>query len=132
PLYPLHGLGLRKPPPVDSSPLCASNIPAASSSKRSFAGQRPLSSQPSERGWDSPILHIALFDPVMPLDSSLSYSHSLIRSVAIRPPSTFNPATPHFSAFWAKVPSKGFVATMMGSQAGFRAVPQPSNSPCRL
>ncbi len=38
----------------------------------------------------------------------------------------FNPATPWRTAFSAKLPSHGFIATTIGSQLGFNAVPQPS------
>ncbi len=38
----------------------------------------------------------------------------------------FMPATPHFTAFRANVPSRGFIARTIGSHAGFNAVPQPS------
>ena len=37
----------------------------------------------------------------------------------------FMPATPQVRALWARVPSIGFIARTMGSQAGFRAAAQP-------
>ena len=35
------------------------------------------------------------------------------------------PATPQVRALWAIVPSSGFIASTIGSQAGFKAAPQP-------
>ena len=44
----------------------------------------------------------------------------------------FIPATPCRIAFSANVPSSGFIATTIGSHAGFRAVPQPDHSRAAL
>ena len=51
-----------------------------------------------------------------------------LSSVPTLHPSIFIPPTPHLRQFSATVPSIGFLATVIGSSAGFRAVPQPSHS----
>ena len=43
----------------------------------------------------------------------------------MRAASMFMPATPQVTALWASVPSSGFIARTIGSQAGFRASAQP-------
>lgn len=47
-------------------------------------------------------------------------------------PSMFSAPVPYSNTFAATVPVSGLRATMIGSQAGLRAVPNPSHSPCKL
>ena len=56
----------------------------------------------------------------------------IVLAVPIRLPSMFMPATPHVSALWASVPSSGFIARTIGSQAGLSALAQPVHCFARL
>ena len=50
-----------------------------------------------------------------------------VASVPTLHPSTLIPPVPCLSTFSATVPQSGLRATMIGSQAGFNAVPQPDH-----
>ena len=122
---------LLPPALLTDSPLISSSTPAMSSSRTTFAGQRP---RPGGRGADLSPSACEVMNPWVPgrmVEGRLVHTAVFTGSsgsTAIRHPSMLSAPVPHASTLAATVPTMGLRATTTGSKAGLSAVPRPSGT----
>src|SRR5699024_314184 len=108
------------------TPLCLSISLAAGSSNDAFAGKRPAGASPvgCAETASPEVLVNATSEGLPPYILDLGQVSTVVPTLHA---SMFNPPTPCDNTLLATVPSKGFLARIIGSIAGLSAVPQPSH-----
>src|SRR5690606_17682321 len=113
-------------------PDCRSSSAACDSSSTTFVGHRPSGEPPRGPGSAARLTPPCSAYLFVELASSAERGPSESEPSPIRVASMFSAPVPYASTFAATVPTRGFRAITIGSNAGFSAVPQPSQSPSRF